>query len=117
MTSILPGSEQDIDKLNELMIAFNLQQLPFPENPPWKTLSYVYKKEEQLLGGIYGYLIMNNILKVDVLYVLEEYRGSEYGTKLLQKLELEAKQQNAYLSMLDTYDFQALVRHQHSIFG
>lgn len=120
MTNISSGTENDIEVLNQFMIEFNLKQLPFPDNPPWKTLCYVCKEDEALLGGVYGYLMMNNILKIDVLYVVDKYRHQGYGKKLLECLEKEAKHQKAYLSMLDTYDFQARAFYQkngYEIFG
>jgi len=98
MNEISPGTERDIETLDKFIIEFNLKHLPFPENPPWKTLSFVCKDGDILLGGIYGYLIMNNILKIDVLYVAEPYRNNGYGKTLLERLEVEAKNQKAYLS-------------------
>lgn len=106
--TILSGTEQDIETLDKLIIEFNLNQLPFPEHPPWKTLVFTCKQNESLMGGVYGYLVMNNVLKIDVLYVKQEYRHQQLGKQLLEKIEAEAKAQGAYLSQLETYDFQAL---------
>jgi GNAT superfamily N-acetyltransferase len=60
------------------------------------------------MGGVCGYLVMNNVLKIDVLYVKQEYRHQQLGKQLVEKIEAEAKAQGAYLSKLETYDFQAL---------
>lgn len=120
MDNISLGTEEDIETLNKYIIEFNLQQLPFPEDPPWKTLVFTYKVNESIMGGIYGYLVMNNVLKIDVLYVKKAFRHRQLGRSLLEKIESEAKNKGAYLSQLETYDFQALEFYQkngYEIYG
>jgi len=114
------STEQDIESLNKLIINFNLAKVPFPTNPPWKPLSFVLKDKEELLAGVYGYLIMNNIISIDVLYVKETLRHQGYGTQLLATIEKEAKAQGAYLAQLDTFGFQGLdfyIKSNYQIFG
>ncbi|HXH54268.1 MAG TPA: GNAT family N-acetyltransferase [Gammaproteobacteria bacterium] len=47
------------------------------------------------------------MLYIDVLFVDKDYRGPQFGSLLLSKVESEAKPMEASLSHLDTFDWQA----------
>jgi GNAT superfamily N-acetyltransferase len=51
-------------------------------------------------------------LHIDVLWVKDEYRKHKYGSKLLAKIEEEARNLGAKLSHVETYQFQALTFYQ-----
>ena len=61
-----------------------------------------------LVGGVYGKLLIGNCLSVDILWMNEKFRGQGYATKLMETLENAAKKLGSHLSMVDTFDFQAL---------
>jgi GNAT superfamily N-acetyltransferase len=105
---ILEGGDAEITILNESIIKYNLSHIPFPRNPPWTCICFVIKEEEKLIGGIYGHLIMDNILSIDVLFVDKDYRSCGHGSNLIRRIEIEAKNKGAYLAQLDTFDFQGL---------
>jgi GNAT superfamily N-acetyltransferase len=108
MTKIMEGTEKDAELLDNYIREYNLSKIPYPKNPPWDSLHFVIKENDMIIAGITSYLIMNNTLSVDVLYVAEDYRGQGYGKMLLNHAEQEAKRRGAYLVQLDTFDFQGL---------
>lgn len=105
---VIEGNKDDIHFLDSKIIEYNLAALPYPKNPPWELLIYKMQNNNTTIAGIYGHLIMNNILSIGVLFVEKNFRGCGYGKLLLKKTEQTALQKGAYLAQLDTFDFQGL---------
>lgn len=62
--------------------------------------------DDKLIGGAIGF-IQYNWYFLDLLYVDEEYRGQNIGTKLLNQIEDFAKKENLTGIRMETWDFQA----------
>ncbi|MBX9703171.1 MAG: GNAT family N-acetyltransferase, partial [Silvanigrellaceae bacterium] len=96
-------------------------KLPANSSNSMIELGYVAKNPVGgLVGGITGKLLLGNCLSIDILWVDPKYRDQDYGTKLLQTLEQESKKLTSKLSIVDTFDFQALgfyEKNGYTIFG
>jgi len=74
----------------------------------WTPLDFVAKdKSGNKLGGIIGGIGYWNGLEIKALWVDEAYRKQGLGTHLLKHIETLAQSKGAYVSMVDTFDFQA----------
>ena len=60
----------------------------------------------QIIGGAIGTIVLG-WLCIDILWVPEEFRGSKFGSQILEAMECEAKRLGASRAMLDTLGFQA----------
>jgi GNAT superfamily N-acetyltransferase len=73
----------------------------------------------ELLGGAYGFVNWN-WLDVSLLWVAEPLRGQGLGSKLLARLEAEARERGCQRAHLETFSYQARVfyeRHGYRIFA
>ncbi len=78
--------------------------------PPfeWRKLAIFLRDEEGgLLGGLLGATYWG-WLYVETLYVADELRGQDWGTKLLAEGEAEALRRGCRAVHLDTMSYQAL---------
>ena len=74
----------------------------------WTRLEFVIKdKNETEIGGVLAGIGYWNGLEIKILWVKETHRKKGIGTKLLKYTEKIAKEKGAYISMIDTFDFQA----------
>nr|WP_321228802.1 GNAT family N-acetyltransferase [uncultured Psychroserpens sp.] len=74
----------------------------------WTRLEFVIKdKNGTEIGGILAGIGYWNGLEIKILWVKETHRKKGIGTKLLKYTENIAKEKGAYISMIDTFDFQA----------
>ena len=62
--------------------------------------------DNKLVGGAIG-VIKYNWYFLDLLYVDEEYRGQDIGTKLINEIEKLAKSKKLIGVRMETWDFQA----------
>lgn len=60
----------------------------------------------QITGGLIGRFLWG-ALKIDTLWVSEEKRGQDLGTRLIAQAEAEARQRGVSLIYLETTSFQA----------
>ena len=60
-----------------------------------------------IVGGVAGNYGSFGWLYVDALWVSEEIRGQDHGTKLLEKIEAEAAKHGCTNVFLSTFSFQA----------
>ncbi|WP_265032735.1 GNAT family N-acetyltransferase [Wolbachia endosymbiont (group A) of Sicus ferrugineus] len=105
---IIPGGKEEQESLDKVLVEFNLTQIPCYKNPPSEDMCYVIRNSDnELVAGVYGSLIMDNVLSISTLCVKESERKKGYGKQLLQKIEEEAKFKGACLASLNTFDFQA----------
>ena len=67
---------------------------------------YVEDEMGNLMAGLVAETF-GNWLEIEYLFVKEELRGQGIGSKLLQRAENEAKNQNCRFAFVNTYQFQA----------
>lgn len=73
----------------------------------------------QIVGGLRGITVWGWLF-VSQLWVAENLRGQDYGTKLMETAEQEARGRGCYASYVDTFSFLALDFYQkvgYTIFG
>ena len=75
--------------------------------------------EGQIVGGLRG-LTVWGWLFVSQLWVAEDLRGQDYGTKLMEAAEQEARTRGCHSAYVDTFSFLALDFYQkvgYTVFG
>ena len=121
MVNIYESTIEERELLDNKLVKFNRQKVPFEQSEDWIVLSYALKDETgQVMAGINSMLYCWNILYIDILYVEDAHRGKGYGKLLLDKAESEARQLDGYMSHLDTFDWQAKEFYEHlgyEVFG
>ncbi|MBD0369954.1 MAG: GNAT family N-acetyltransferase [Pyrinomonadaceae bacterium] len=68
---------------------------------------FLRNNEGQIVGGLRGVTVWGWLF-VSQLWVAENLRGQDYGTKLMEAAELEAKARNCHAAYVDTFSFLAL---------
>ena len=118
---IIPATPQDNEYIENKLVEFNQQQVPFTQTDPFIPLGFIIKdKENVALGGITAMIYCWNILYINVLWIDEQHRQQGFGSRLLSKVEQEACNRDCKLAHLDTFDFQAkdfYLKHGYEIFG
>lgn len=118
---IVRSSELDYLQVARAITRFNLAHLPPNSSDNMTSLGYVIKDPVMgVLGGVYGKLLLGNCLSVEVLWVEESQRNKDYGTQLMHAIEDGARDLGSRLSIVDTFDFQALEFYQkigYEVFG
>lgn len=71
-----------------------------------KNSNFLAFDDNKLIGGAIGFVEYNWYF-LDLLYVEEEYRGQDIGTKLIKKIEDFAKTEKLTGVRMETWDFQA----------
>lgn len=115
------ANKEECGFIDDQIVAYNISKVPFTQEPSFVGLNRVIKDDNgNVIAGILGVLYCWNCLYIDVLWVDEEYRNSDLGSKLLQDVEEEAKSKGSKLVHLDTFDFQAkefYIKQGYSVFG
>ena len=118
---LLQSTPTDIDFIDNKIVEYNNQQVPFTQSEPFISLNYAIQDDNGLIiGGITAASYCWNILYISVLWVDASYRNHGYGSQLLNKVEQEAKKMGCTLAHLDTFDFQAkdfYLKYGYEIFG
>lgn len=109
-TEMLIGTKQEIDQLSDQLFDFNKNIVPgfVGRDTPSDIVRYVLKQGNQIIAGIVGRIVINNVVFIDDLFVKENFRKQGYASKLLAGLESEAKQRGCYLAYLDTINASAV---------
>jgi GNAT superfamily N-acetyltransferase len=68
---------------------------------------FLRNAEGEIVGGLRGHTVWGWLF-VSQLWVAEALRGQDYGTKLMQMAECEAKARNCHAAYVDTFSFLAL---------
>lgn len=109
-------------RLARALTEFNYAHLP--ENSSSNimlSLGFVLNKAPWgLIGGITGRLELGNCLSIEILWVDAKHRMHRHGSILLAAIEDEARSKGSRLSIVDTFDFQALGFYQkngYEVFG
>jgi ribosomal protein S18 acetylase RimI-like enzyme len=121
MVNIYESTLEERKFLDDKIVNFNREKVPFQQSEDWIDLSYVVKDETgKAVAGINAMLYCWNILYVDVLYVEAAHRDKGYGKRLLDRAESESQKLGGYMSHLDTFDWQAKEFYEHlgyEVFG
>ena len=104
------GTEKEIDELSDQLFNFNKKIVPGFEgkDSPIDVVRYVLKKEKHLVAGIVGKIAINNVVFIDDLFVMEDFRKQGCASTLLAHLETEAKSRGCYLAYLNTINADAV---------
>lgn len=102
------STEKDYLYIAKAITKFNFSNLPEGSNRYLSSLGFVIKEDKTLIGGVYGKLLLGNCLSIEVLWVEEQFRNHGYGSELIYAIESAAINLDSRLSIVDTFDFQAL---------
>jgi GNAT superfamily N-acetyltransferase len=115
------SSEKETQVVDDKIVAFNRALVPFTQDNDFIGLNFHIKdKSGFVIAGINSSMYCWGMLYIDVLVVDESYRSQQLGSRLLNKVESEAKAIGARLSHLDTFDWQAkdfYLKQGYEIFG
>lgn len=86
----------------------------------YKSLTiFLRTPEGQIAGGLRGNTVWGWLF-VSQLWVAEDFRNQDYGTKLMEAAEREAKARDCHAAYVDTFSFLALDFYQklgYIVFG
>ncbi len=119
--TITKCTDRDYQKIARSITDFNFAHLPPNSSDSMTALGFVVKDSKAgVVGGVYGKLLLGNCLSIDLLWMDEEFRLRGLARQLMQILEDAAKELNSHLSIVDTFDFQALgfyLKCGYAVFG
>lgn len=114
----LSDNKEEQDYVLKRLKEFNRETVPsFPREIPYHLIA----KDEKgkVIGGI-RCLIHWDWLKIELLWVDDDYRGKSIGSSLMRQAEQEALKHNTPRAYVETADFQALDFYQkegYKVFG
>lgn len=117
---IRESSSEEEKLIVDKIVEYNLSIVPPKQQNLFWGINRVVEKSGEIVGGILGRMYCWNCLYIDVLWVKEEYRKDNLGSKLLREVECTAKEKGCHLIHLDTFDFQAkdfYIKHGYEVFG
>ncbi len=118
--NILQSTQQEAKYINNEIVVFNQKAVPSTQKETPVFENYVIKQGEDIIAGINSLIYHWGILHINVLFVDEQHRGKKLGSQLLEYVEKKAIAIGAYLSHLDTFDFQAkdfYIKQGYGVFG
>ncbi|MEA2203729.1 MAG: hypothetical protein QOE77_505 [Blastocatellia bacterium] len=95
----------DLDVIERALVEHN-EAKSEPRNHTPLTL-FLRSTEGQIVGGLRG-LLSWGWLFVSQLWVAEDLRDQDYGRKLIEAAETEAKARDCHAAYVDTFSFLAL---------
>jgi len=95
----------DLNVIERALVAHN-EAKSEPRNHTPLTL-FLRNDEDQIVGGLRGHTVWGWLF-VSQLWVAENFRDQNYGTKLMEAGESEAKARNCHAAYVDTFSFLAL---------
>jgi GNAT superfamily N-acetyltransferase len=114
-------TDDDYMQIANAITRFNMHHLPPHTSDNMCSLGYVMRDAEAgVIGGVYGKLLLGNCLSIDILWMDAKFRKHGYATQLMQALENSARKLGSRLSIVDTFDFQALgfyLKCNYELFG
>lgn len=118
--NIISATPKEAEYISDKVAEFNNSRIPFTHGQTRLFKNYVVKEKNNIIAGINACIYYWGLLYIDFLFVDEKHRGKNLGSQLLEYVENEAISLGAYLSHLDTFDFQAkdfYLKHGYEIFG
>lgn len=107
--------------LNANLLAFNSARVPLTQDPPFIHLNFGLRDDAgTLLAGIIATIYCWRCVCIESLWVDAHFRRKGYGSRLLRRVEDEAKDRNCTLIHLDTFEFQSkefYLAHGYGVFG
>ncbi|AQS39974.1 acetyltransferase (GNAT) family protein [Shewanella psychrophila] len=104
LTTTTQPRQEDDEFVIKATRAYNSQFV----SEEWSPVSvYIRNDNEEIIAGLTG-KIFGNWLNVEFLWVSEEHRGRDLGSKVLSAAESKAIDKGCVASTLDTFSFQAL---------
>lgn len=114
-------NENDGDYICDKLVEYNLSQVPATQEFLFENINKkIVDKDGKTIAGCIARMYCWNVLYIDILWVDENYRNKNLGSKLLDSVEEIAQQKGCYLVHLDTFDFQAkdfYLKHGYEVFG
>lgn len=122
MTELTISPEQhptaaDLNVIENALVAHNESKSEPRNYTP--VVIFLRNTEGQIVGGLRGTTVWGWLF-VSQLWVAEELRGQDYGTKLMEAAEHEARERGCHAAYVDTFSFLALDFYQkvgYTIFG
>ena len=117
---IVKATPEEAVYVDDQLVDFNREQVPFTQIPNPVMMNYVIKKNDLVIAGINAALYHWGMLYISELFVNAKFRGQRLGSQLLEHVEAEALTFGSTLSHCDTFDFQAkdfYLKHGYCIFG
>ena len=96
--------EQDFNFLEEQIFAYNMARTGYHDG---RDLAIVVRDDQgAIIAGLSGWT-WGGMMKIQYLWVREDQRGKDYGSRLLQAAEAEGRARGCRQVALDTHSFQA----------
>lgn len=95
----------DLEMLERALVEHNEARSESRNYTP--LVLFMRNSEGQIVGGLRGVTVWGWLF-VSQLWVAEELRGLDYGTKLMAAAEREARSRNCHAAYVDTFSFLAL---------
>ena len=114
------STKEESDLLLNYLIEHSNSKLPFTQEKHSIDFNYTIKQNGEIIAGVVAKMFGWGILNISVLFVKEEYRYKDYGTILLNKVEMEAKNKGGVISNLTTMSYQAkdfYLKNGYEVFG
>lgn len=86
------------------LVAFNRRRLP--QSKRYKSFAVSLREGEEIVGGVVGECWMS-VLFIQLLWIDDRYRGTDFGTRVMARIEEQARQFGAERAYVDTMSFQA----------
>jgi GNAT superfamily N-acetyltransferase len=94
----------DVQFLDDRLYEFNVERTGIGDG---RLLGiFVRDQHQTIVGGLYGWT-WGGCCEIKLVWVHEDWRGRDIGTKLLAAAETEARTRGAHQILLDTHSFQA----------
>lgn len=108
------------EQMEHLRAGLTEHSLAFVREPGWQPLAvFAHEVGGELIGGVTG-KVNWNWLHIGLLWVSEASRHSGLGSRLLARIEVEAKDRGCHSAHLDTLTYQAqpfYERRGYRVFG
>lgn len=102
------------------LIEYNVAKIDQEYNNVFEKVNLTLRNEEQqVYGGLFGVFYWD-CLRIDLLWIDEEFRKNGYGSKLLEEAENIARNKGCKHIELNTYSFHApffYIKNEFQIFG
>lgn len=117
---IISATKEQVESVGHKIENFNARALDIKGTVEYEKHYIALDDDEKMIAGIMGYIYLEEVLYVHILFVDEMHRYKGLGQRLLQTLEQDAKSAGVKLIHLDTFDFQAkdfYLKYGYEVFG